>query len=226
MKMDGDRGTDTRERLLHAAGEVFAQSGFRATTVREIARQANANVAAINYHFGDKKGLYAEVLKSTLGSALRKYPPDMGLKDGDGPEAALHAFVRSLLFRVLDGGRPAWHGRLMAREISEPTSALDQLVNEAIRPLHERLRLIVRQLAGDGATDEQVRLCMACIFGQCLYYYHARPVLVRLNWPEPGMGSVERLAEHITRFSSDAIRAMRNGMPNACFPAGGTGEGL
>ena len=54
---------ETRRQLLEAAGEVFAEAGFRDATVREICRRAGANIAAISYHFGDKEKLYAEVLR-------------------------------------------------------------------------------------------------------------------------------------------------------------------
>ena len=49
--------TNTRQRVLEAAGEVFAERGFRAATVREICQRAKANLAAVNYHFGDKERL-------------------------------------------------------------------------------------------------------------------------------------------------------------------------
>ena len=67
---------ETRQRLLQAAAEVFAARGFRQATVREICRRAQANLAAVNYHFRDKEGLYADVLEDAHRQALKKYPLD------------------------------------------------------------------------------------------------------------------------------------------------------
>jgi AcrR family transcriptional regulator len=58
----GAREAATRERLLTAAAALFAEHGFRRVTVRDICEEASANVAAVNYHFGDKQGLYREVV--------------------------------------------------------------------------------------------------------------------------------------------------------------------
>ena len=110
---------DTRRRLLHAAAEVFAEHGYRAATVREICAKAGANVAAVNYHFGDKARLYQEVFEGLIGEALGKYPPDMGLGPNPTPEERLEAFVRSFLLRVLTVDKAAWLMRLMSREMFE-----------------------------------------------------------------------------------------------------------
>jgi AcrR family transcriptional regulator len=202
--------TDTRERLLRAAGEIFAEQGFRSATVREISRRANVNVASVNYHFRGKEGLYSSVLRYTLDSAVKKYPLELGLKEGATHEEALRAFVRLLLSRVLDDGRPTWHGKLMAREFIEPTAALDQMIDEAIKPLYQSLSGILTDLMGPDSDEEKVRMCLMSIVGQCIYYFHVRPVIENIYQREFGPKDLEQLSEHITRFSLGGIEALRS----------------
>ncbi len=200
--------SDTRQRLLEAAGEVFADVGFRAATVREICARAGANVAAVNYHFGDKEALYLEVLAHAHQAALERYPPDFGLRAGANAEEKLAAFVRAFLLRLLDDGVPAWLGKLMAREMIEPTAALDRIVEHTARPLFERLTAIVRELAGRELPADVLTRCAQSVVGQCLFYRHCRE-MIRRGWPEadPTPERIDELAQHITRFSIAGIRA-------------------
>src|SRR5919106_326988 len=160
--MHGSRATE--KRLLEAAGEIFAEHGYRAATVRQICEKAGANVAAVNYHFGDKEGLYLAVLRSVPDLHAEKYPSRRGLDGNATAEARLRAYVDSLLHRVFDPGRPGWHAKIIAREMVEPTRALDSLLEEVARPLHRELAGIVRQLLGAEADDDdEVRLCALSI---------------------------------------------------------------
>lgn len=197
----------TREQLIEAAAEVFARAGFRAATVREICQKAGANIAAVNYHFGDKETLYAEVLSHALQRARQKYPPDLGLGPKSTPEERLHAFVHSFLLRIFDDGPHAHHAKLMAREMVEPTTALDRLVREEIGPMSRTLMEIVRSLLGRAASDAQVRRCGMSVVSQVLFYHHCRPVVTRL-FPDMKFKPKEigDLALHITRFSLAALK--------------------
>lgn len=197
-------GPGTRERLLEAAGEVFSRAGFRRATVRAIARRARANVAAANYHFGGKEGLYAEVLERSMRASLERHPPGGGLGPGASPEARLRAFVGSLLRRLFDDGP---HARLLAREMAEPTRALDGLVRQVIRPLYDRLRSLVRALAPPGASEGRVRLCARSVVGQCLFYKLGEPVLHRLEGRRAlSPREIEEIAHHVADFSLAGIR--------------------
>lgn len=199
----------TRERLLNAAGQVFAEQGFRAATVRDICQQAGANIAAVNYHFGDKEGLYREALSYSARYALERYPIGGGLGPDVPAEERLRVFIRNYLDRLLDAGRPAWHGMLIAREMFEPTSALDDLAISFVRPQSERLRGIVGELLGLPAGDDRVRRCACSVVGQCLFYKQCRAMIERVM-PEEGYEAAKRpgLAEHIYEFSIRAIRSM------------------
>lgn len=212
LKSPADTGIagqdETRRLLLEAAGEVFAEAGFRDATVREICRRAGANIAAVNYHFGDKETLYLEVLRYSHSKALEKYPPLLGLPENAPPEKKLRAFVHSLLLRIFDKGPTAWHGKLMLREMIEPTGALDSLVEERIRPMAGQLWKVVSEVLDCPVNDERVRLCGFSIVSQCTFYKHCQPVVSRLfpQYLPEDAASIERLADHITGFSLAAMK--------------------
>jgi len=209
-----DLVSGTEKRLLEAAGEIFAEHGYRAATVRQICEKARANIAAVNYHFGDKEGLYMAALRSVHRASAEKYPSNLGVNPATTPEQKLRVYVRSLLLRIFDEGRPGWHTKIMMREMLEPTRALDLLVEEGARPLHEELSSIVRELLGAAADDEVVRLSALSVVSQCVYYRRARPVITRL-YPQQRYDSkeVERLTEHITRFSLLALEGLCKKVP-------------
>jgi TetR/AcrR family transcriptional regulator, regulator of cefoperazone and chloramphenicol sensitivity len=200
------RSRDTRQRLLEAAGEVFAERGFRDATTQEICRRAAANIAAVHYHFGDKEELYRTVIQYAEQRAAEGVPADLA---PDAPaEERLRAHVESFLVHLFDEGQPAWLGKLMAREMSEPTPGLDVIVQEKIRVSYKRVEAIVRELVGPAASDDDVRACVLSVQGQCLFYRHCHPVLTRLfpGWAVCREG-VPELARHIVRFSLAGIRA-------------------
>lgn len=211
---------ETRHRLLEAAGEVFAEHGFRGATVREICNRAGANVAAVNYHFRDKETLYRELIRYAhrcafpAGNAV--FEPDPSTP----PERRLREYVRHTLAGILGEGRPAWLGKLIGREMSEPTGALDMLVEEGVRPRFAALTAIIGALLGPGASPQQVRLCAFSVQGQCLFYHFAKPVMQRLvPAASPGAADLDRLTDHVTDFSLAAIRGLVAGSAG-----GATGE--
>ena len=118
---------DTRQRLIDAAATLFADRGFQNVTVREICKASNANVAAVNYHFGDKAGLYRAVV--TYAIEVMRETNELSQRAGDGlsPEEQIRGFVRVFVGRLTGDGPNAWIHRLMAREMEHPTEALDQV---------------------------------------------------------------------------------------------------
>jgi len=214
MRKSNSSTADTRELILNAAGQIFAQHGFHATTVRQITREAGANLAAVNYHFRDKQELYLNVLKRAYSSATSTAAADLA---GPGP-ARLHTFIFSFLAYLLDPKRPQWHGVLIAREMANPTPALDQLVAESVRPVKHRIAGIVREILGPGATDEQVGLACLSIIGQCLHYVHCREMIARLFPKGSVPHDVETLTAHIYAFSLAGLNSMKSALKRKPAP--------
>jgi AcrR family transcriptional regulator len=207
---DAGNQAETRQRLLDAAGEVFAEKGFRSATTREICKKARANVAAINYHFGDKERLYEAVVRYAHRHAAERYP-----LEGDSPRSSagapgrLRTFIEQVLFRTLSEGRPAWQVKLLAREMIEPTRALDSLVHTDFRPILDALDSICREFLGPDVPEREVRLATRSVIGQCVYYRHAKAVIDRLHPEERYQPEdIRRLADHIAEFSLGGLERL------------------
>src|SRR5262245_41162887 len=141
-----ENGHDTtRERIVDAAGEMFAERGFDGTTVRDICQRAGANIAAVNYYFGDKQRLYNEAVvrahqwrmeQARLPEWTSETPPKKKLAD----------FVTTFICRVRTGPEGTWHTKIMMRELSNPSAACAELAHSSIRPQFEILLQILREL--------------------------------------------------------------------------------
>ncbi len=198
----------TRTRLLDAAGDIFADNGFTATTIQMISQRAGANIASVNYYFGSKENLYHEVLAygRQINGEAAQYLEDLAADDE--PHMALEKFIRQYLSRLLSPNRPEWYNKLIAREIAEPTSALDELIRIKIEPMRAHLSSIVRSLHGEvsEALNQQI---MECIVGQCLFYYRCRHVILRLRSHQQYTEElIDEISANVTQFSLGGIAAL------------------
>lgn len=205
-------GIETRQRILSAACEVFARSGYHNATVEQICTQAEANIAAVNYHFGSKEQLYAQTWRFAFEEAIRAYPPEGGL----GPEAAaqerLRGSIHSLVAKLVDPGRIGCAGKLLLREMVSPTDVIAEVKKDALRPMHKRMTRLMRELLGEKASKEQVFLCQMSVVHQCIgvgvsVSTGRIPEDLRLDASSDEL--VEILAEHIYSFSMAGVDAVR-----------------
>jgi AcrR family transcriptional regulator len=205
----------TRERIAVAAGEIFAERGFDGTTVRDICQRAGANIAAVNYYFGDKQRLYVEAVIQAHRWRIEQVPlPDWPADTP--PETKLADFITTFVRRVRSGPEGTWHSKLMMREMANPTAACAELVQSSIRPQFEILLQILSELLPADASLDELRLTAFSIVGQCLFYHFADPVIRNLlSAGDYASFDIERLARHITDFSLASIkrpsRATRTG---------------
>jgi AcrR family transcriptional regulator len=198
----------TRQRIIEAAGEIFAERGYEAATVRDICQRAGANVAAVNYYYGDKQRLYIEAVvrahrwrmeRAKLPEWLPNTPPQKKLAD----------FIATFMRRIRSGPENTWHTRLIMREMMHPTAACAELVQASIRPQFETLLGILRELLPPGMSAEQLHLAAFSVVGQCLFYHFADPVIRNLvDRSEYSGYDIDKLARHIAAFSRAAMQGM------------------
>jgi TetR/AcrR family transcriptional regulator, regulator of cefoperazone and chloramphenicol sensitivity len=197
-----------RDRIIAAAAQVFGRKGFKSATVREISQAARVNLAAMNYYFGSKESLYRTVVTDLLARAIERYPVDAA--PGIGPEIRLKLFIRAMLNRLLKpGGLSGFQsqGRLLARELADPSPVLDDLIQDHIRPQAAILTGIIAELVGAEGVSDRIMHCAFSIMGQCFYYGYAWPIASRLHAMDlDNPATIERLIDHITAFSLNGLK--------------------
>lgn len=238
-----DEHDSTRARIIEAAGEVFADKGFADGTVREICQRAGANIAAVNYYFGDKQRLYIEAVKAAHAWRVNQSQiPESSPQTA--AEQRLAGFVMAFMRRMLIGDQ-TWHSRLMLREMLRPDTACAEVVREYIRPEFEALLSIVHDLLSEPDADavassaargeerqndgrehgvrkdqefqnkERAHLIAFSIVGQCLHYRVADPVVAKLVDPQEYSGyTPERLAQHVVEFTLRSLGRNVDAVPS------------
>lgn len=213
---------DTRARVLAAAAGLFAANGFKKVTVRAICQEAGANVAAVNYHFGDKLGLYREVLSSAIETLRGTTEAAREAGEGLPPDEQLRVFVRVFLERAAGRGHDSWIHQLMQREMTDPTPALDLVIEQVVRPRMAYLSEVVAGILKVPVDDGRVGPSVLSVQAQCLAAI-GNPLSRRLT-PDPRSGdpTVEQLARHIAQFSLGGIRALEDSAPGLQMAAAAT----
>ncbi|MDR3641591.1 MAG: CerR family C-terminal domain-containing protein [Humidesulfovibrio sp.] len=206
-----EENSGTKQRILAAAREVFAERGVAGATVREISAKAGANQAAVHYHFGSKEKLLMAVLAELLLTDEEQYPVNIGLGEGATTRDRLLAYIRSILYRLVGTGDPQGEKlcKLFAHELFDPSENFDGLMERFIRPQHSLLLGIMRELLPADTPERTVHLCTAGVFGQCLFFDNMREVIRRIC-PEIALDrlGVEFAAKFIFEFALAGIERM------------------
>jgi AcrR family transcriptional regulator len=203
---------ETRQRLLAAAAEVFAEKGYWESTHAEICRKAQANTAAVNYHFGSKENLYVEAWKYAFEKSVEAHPPEGGITPEAPVQERLHGRILALMQRIADPNNCEME--ILHKEMANPTGLLTQTMQERVERMRQGMQSVVRELLGDRASERQVSLCVMSLVGQCfgpmLHLRHARrtPDAPRPVGP-PFQFGVEELADHVTQFSLAGMQGIR-----------------
>ncbi len=195
----------TKERLLNKAEALFAQKGYDAVSVREITAAAQCNLAAVNYHFGNKHKLYLEVFRARWvprAKRLQEYfRKSLASQDSPTPAAVAKSLAQAFLVGPLSDEERHRHHQLMARELGQPTEALELVAKQVMQPFFKELADTFRSFMPDGLGEERLILNILSIFAMVLYFNFARVAVTRITGCEYDTDFKIQLVEHISEFS-------------------------
>ena len=199
-RSDGRSGDETRTSLMFSALELFASKGYEATSTREIASAANANIASIAYHFGGKEGLHtacstfvAERLTGAIGSTVL----ETNLPEDPAVAALMVEQVAGSFVAFLIGQPQAKQvASFIVREINRPGPVFERLYLDVFEPVHRRLCALLAIATGCDAGSDTIRIGAFSLAGQIIYFRLGFPIVARrMDWDEPGPAEVEKIAK-------------------------------
>ena len=189
---------ETRQKLLAAAQEVFVEAGFYDATIREICKRAGVNIALVNYHFGDKLGLYTAVLKSaTMISALTML--DRVNDPTADPVDLLRDLITVIMRNMSRTDRP--FDILMQQERLRPTPAVGFLIEQTMRPGYDAMCALIGRVLQLPADHPRCRLATHSIIGQIKHFGEPERLMSQLDPAMLASKTPEEIADFITDFS-------------------------
>ena len=188
----------TRQRLLEAAGKVFAEQGFDRATGKEICERAGTNTAAVNYYFGGVAGLYAAVLRKVQGQVVTAEALSAAIAGKADARAKLEAIIRLFVGVCTSPTSSSWVWRVAIREIADPSPVAAALEEKQVRPKVRILRAVVGELMGLPADHPAVAGgCVSVTAPFAVFMLYDRRTLKRVF---PDFSLAPEDAEALVRF--------------------------
>lgn len=198
----------TRERLLEAAGEVFADRGFDAATGKEICARAGVAAAAVNYYFGGMQPLYEAVLSEARARLVSVDELARAVAAQATPEARLRAILATAARAAAGSAPSSWMVRLLGRELAAPRMgpALDpearQRAGLLLRAVSDFMRLPLHHPAVARGCVSVLAPCLFLLIGD----------RGKLELVMPGLGAetepVEAWTRHLTEYAMGGLAAI------------------
>lgn len=203
-------GEETRRRLLDVAADLFARKGFANTTVRELAKGARCNVAAISYHFGSKEKLYEAVVVRTFRQLAERRVASLRavLQENNGRpslEAVLISFARACLDPLFLEEEAEVRLQLLLREMAQQRLPTEIMQRELVTPVNE---LLIQALAA-AVPELEKQLAPLVVYSFVAQLVH----VLHLHWFLPKKAQFYRtfgdtLLHHIVRFTAGGIYSL------------------
>ena len=202
----------TKERILEAACRAFADRGFRETTIAKICREAEANIAAVNYYFGSKEKLYEAVWEYAIAQAEEIYGPD---NTGEPPEEWLRRHSRNLVMMIFDEGPGGWIPRLIRRDIDVEMEGelMENIRSRFLEPHRQQLENAVGSILNRDPASFAVRCVTSHIHAMCIFLNIKMKFRKHIFGAEtPDRREIEFLIQSMQEFIEGGIERVRSAL--------------
>ncbi len=218
-------GAATKQEILEAAGEAFAEKGFGRATGKEIAERAGTNSAAVTYYFGGVDGLYAEVLVEAH-HRLIAYELLKRVSEAPGdPKEKLNVFIEGMFRAVIGATSSNWPLRVLGREILHPSTAFPILLERGILPKLQLVTAFIGDILGVPADHPAAARCALSVIAPfALLVVGSSEMLVHVA-PPAGFSDVDAVIKHFQSFIAGGLDAIAAGIKREKAEAAAEGAG-
>lgn len=215
LRSDGEA---TRTRILEAAGELFAASGYAETSNKAIAAHAQVDLASINYHFGSRGSLYQAVLTEAHAQLLSIASLSQLVGSATSPAAKLRELIEQLVAHATREPQ-TWPLRVLAREVLAPSSHIQILFRDEVQPKTVLLRRMLSEITQIPMEDAALTRCLLTVMAPCLMLLVSGralpgPLQEVLQMP------AQAIAEHLYQYAMAGLTAIAqsNHLPQQATP--------
>lgn len=201
-RADGDA---TRADIVETAGRLFAERGYLGTTSKSICEQAGVNLAAINYHFGSRDGLYLAVLKKAHQRFMSLEFLRLLSESRMPPAEKLRHLLVTLVQRILDD--ESWAVHVWTREVLAPSPMLGQAMQEEAQPKFGVVAAIVGEVAGIAVDDPRMPRLVLSVIAPCIVMVITSRVAMPTPFKPLFAQPAEVLADGLWRFAMAGLRS-------------------
>lgn len=158
----------TRSQILQVAGRIFADKGFERATSREICAAAGTNLAAVNYHFGGKDGLYDAVLVEAHDQLVALDALESIVQSGASPQAQLRSLI-VLFMQRSPGSDLSWGLKvLLPAMVTEQPGHIAALLQRAVLPKVQLVHALIARILGVAVDDPVTQRALAFVVMPCI----------------------------------------------------------
>lgn len=196
----------TRSKILSAAIDVFAECGYNAATVSQICKRAEANIAAVNYHFGSKDALFERAVTEAFTISEGTYP--LEVPDEDDASQQLRSFMGSIIRRGFDEGPAGRIDQIICHELNRPSGPNPLVLQE----IQKRQGSVVRKILAKYLNTRSQRLISqahANVAALCFFVKVAPALRKRIFPSSPSPSQLEAYIERQVAFALAGIDALK-----------------